>query len=453
MKKLSVFLFVICGLLFPVSGSAQTPYINGNNRNGNETFDGNLMATAWQNSHSCRPMEAVRCVDSANTAQWAGKDIGAWVNAAYADLPTPEATKAAAGVIYVFPKPDGSCYTDSTQILLNTNGKPAIVDFLGSCIDTSAAELTTAVVLDWGQAPGITGRFENLHLKGPCTTTTCSGVTANGISLGPTNGLVGTILSNIYIGIAGNASGYLNGMLISSPGTYIDQCQNCFVYGSNIGVNILGGAEGFKFIGGSISQNAVGVQTASNGAGIQWISTSFDDNRTYAFHRLSSTTFDTTCVECHFENSGLGALQVLQDDNSSGRAKFIGGDVLDDRTTSTNAVLFVGGQNLYAEGVTVFSSGITITQVATLSSGGNGTFGFINAAPSAIHVITTNTTARFWDRSVPSSSATMNVMRKNFIADSYLENSNAPVVQMGKIVATVTRRHTPLSAVITMDFS
>ena len=59
-----------------LSGSYTTT--NTGTHSGTETFTGLI---------NCRNLESTRCVDSTNTAGWAGGDIGAWMNSACADLP------------------------------------------------------------------------------------------------------------------------------------------------------------------------------------------------------------------------------------------------------------------------------------------------------------------------------------------------------------------------------
>jgi hypothetical protein len=41
---------------------------------------------------TCKNFENVRCVDSANAAGWSGTDFVGWVNSAYADCPSTDAT-------------------------------------------------------------------------------------------------------------------------------------------------------------------------------------------------------------------------------------------------------------------------------------------------------------------------------------------------------------------------
>jgi hypothetical protein len=67
-------------------------------------------SVALRGDTSCKNLSGVRCVDSKNSAGWAGSDVGAWVNAALADT-------SSGGTVQIAP---GS-YSLSTQIVLTSN--------------------------------------------------------------------------------------------------------------------------------------------------------------------------------------------------------------------------------------------------------------------------------------------------------------------------------------------
>lgn len=338
----------------------------------------NLIATAGANQFSCKYMQQIRCVDAGNSPTWSGSDVGAWINAAYADCPTLATSGSTFCKIIVAPKSDGSCYTATTLINLSTNGKPAILDFQGACLDYSGVTSGNYITLDWGQGSpqGYGGWVGNLHLLGACATTACSGVTANGLNLGPTNGLVGTVFENLILGGFNSGKGFANAVNFGSL-AYIIQLRGTFVYSSKVGVNYPVGNEGVTFYGGAIAQNATGVQTAGSGSEIRFIGTQFDDNTTTNYNRQNSTTFIATFIDCHFENAGLGTLTVLTDAGSSGLVKYIGGDIQDDIVTAGGGVSLMNfsGSNLKILGMSAFSAGQNVTQIVSI---GNSSSAFLD---------------------------------------------------------------------------
>jgi hypothetical protein len=69
-------------------------------------------------STTCQSSAGMLCLDAANSAGWSGSDPGAWINAAYASLPSN------GGHIRIIP----GGYTFSTGVLIGTAGKPAEID-------------------------------------------------------------------------------------------------------------------------------------------------------------------------------------------------------------------------------------------------------------------------------------------------------------------------------------
>src|SRR5262249_56460469 len=72
--------------------------------------------------------EQIRCVDTANSGGWSGSDVGAWINAAYANLP------ASGGDIILA----AGNYTQTTPIVFGTANKAARID----CAVGGASTLT-----------------------------------------------------------------------------------------------------------------------------------------------------------------------------------------------------------------------------------------------------------------------------------------------------------------------
>ena len=76
----------------------------------------------------CKNFGNVRCVDATNSAGWAGSDVGAWVNAALADIPGGGTVQIASGR-----------YTLSTQIALTSASSIECAPNNGSVITASAS--------------------------------------------------------------------------------------------------------------------------------------------------------------------------------------------------------------------------------------------------------------------------------------------------------------------------
>ena len=94
----------------------------------------------------CRNLETIRCVDPYNAAGWAGSDVGAWINAAYADLPS--APSPTWGQIMVAPKTDGTCYAVNTPISFSAVGKGVLLELLAGTCFTQASATNTFVTFN-----------------------------------------------------------------------------------------------------------------------------------------------------------------------------------------------------------------------------------------------------------------------------------------------------------------
>jgi hypothetical protein len=84
--------------------------------------------TTFTGAVICRNFQNVRCVDAANSAGWAGSDVGAWVNAALADTPN-------GGTVQIAP----GAYTLSTQIVLTSNSSIECSPNNGSLLTASVS--------------------------------------------------------------------------------------------------------------------------------------------------------------------------------------------------------------------------------------------------------------------------------------------------------------------------
>lgn len=130
-----------------------------------------------------------------NASQYAGLDIGVWINAAYADLP------AGGGQIMV--PAAATCYPFTTPIVFGTSGK--VVQLVGQgngpvCLNFTGAS-GTAITVNTGQFKGTL--ISNIKLTG-------GGGTSIGIVLGGSQGAYGSMLSNVDV------SGFAVGLQFAS---------------------------------------------------------------------------------------------------------------------------------------------------------------------------------------------------------------------------------------------
>lgn len=324
-------------------------------------------------------------LSNGNPQGWTGTDTFSQLNSVYAAIPSSSGKGAAK--IVVDPNP-GSCYVVSNELVFNTNGKPVNFDGQGACFDASSMTTTDAMDFDWGQGnPNINVRVENFRLIGPCVTTACAGVTSRGIVQGPTNGLVGVLFENVYVGLLGTGKGFLNDWVNGSGNAFLNQHINCNAIGAAIGVNYPTGGGGDSWVTGSFSQNAIGRQNSGSGSAMNFTNIVYDDNTTTAINRLSTTTITVTDISPNWENtSNENPFIVFTDNQSQGTQQFIGGMVQNDSSSgamnngcanSTAQCYFnvVGtgsassnSVTLIVKGLTIFSAGQTVTQAFFLGN-------------------------------------------------------------------------------------
>jgi hypothetical protein len=332
---------------------------------GNSTLSRNLTETGI---FLCKQIEQTFCVDSTNTGAWSGADIAAWTNSAYA------ACAAAAGKtsckITVAQNPTGACYTPTTLMNFSRNGVPPIIDFGGACFDYSAITAPAApyLIADWGTGipQGYGGAISNLRILGPCTTTACAGVGANAIaiSLGPTHGVAGTLLSNIVLGGFSSGKGFVNGISNASSSSFINTCLNCEIYSSNIGVNVTASTESLAFIGGAYSQNATAFNVITAGAEVSISQLSCDDNTTTCLNQNNGTVFVS---HVHHENVGGGTAAFIA--MSGGNLHLLNSNFQDDVASGgpQSGMVSCSAGTVFAESVDAFSSGRTYSQIFNLT--------------------------------------------------------------------------------------
>lgn len=187
-------------------------------------------------------------VDTGNTCGWAGANAGAWINSAYAALPS------SGGRISVSP---GTYSGVSTAISFATRDKPVTLtcpDGVSSNSPATAPAVLkftgtgTFITLDTG---GFLSKIQGCMLVGPDGNT---GTTTSGITVGGSTSSVTTTLDHVDI------SGFGNGGLVFANDAYIFTCFVCSIHdnGPSGGQNVvvLSGlgpfGENISFVGGSI---------------------------------------------------------------------------------------------------------------------------------------------------------------------------------------------------------
>jgi hypothetical protein len=180
--------------------------------NGLSVPGGTLSATGLI---QCKNFENVRCVDSANSAGWAGTDVGGWINSAYADL--VNSSNGSVVRIKVAPKSDGSCYQFSTSISFSTQAKFVLLEGDGTCLQWTS-NTGTAMTFNAGNASNAHNRswgMRGIVLLGPNgsmanSCTSVFSVTATGVFFGGTNGAEGVMLEDGAVRCFGTAIQYGN---------------------------------------------------------------------------------------------------------------------------------------------------------------------------------------------------------------------------------------------------
>ena len=167
------------------------PFTGNVTPNGDTTLSLGSAANRWNASLGTTTLKKQNNIRIAD--QFAGADMGAKINAAYADFVAVGAGPFVR--IRVSPKSDGSCYSVSTAISFSTNGTYPILEGDGTCLQWTSTTGTMITV-----NAGATGHrrgwgIKDVYLVGPngsltgCTSV--SGVTAQALLLGGTNGAEG----------------------------------------------------------------------------------------------------------------------------------------------------------------------------------------------------------------------------------------------------------------------
>jgi hypothetical protein len=197
-------------------------------------------------------------------------DIGDKINAAAASCSNGCA---------VYVSPTASCQNYSTPIVINTPVTLTGAPGGGSCLNFTPA-YGVAITFNGGQQHRGTGA-RDLKVTGACTTTLCSGVTAQGIVTNTTLGADDQFFLNVQVGDTG--AGFLDGWVFSGThSTFLSYVLNSSAVANNVGALYSQLEENNRWVGGVFAANAVGVSITGAGNTLTIDKTSFDANSTCA---------------------------------------------------------------------------------------------------------------------------------------------------------------------------
>jgi len=317
-----------------------------------------------------------------------GADIGAKVNAAYADLPP------AGGTIVITPSSDGSCVEFTTPIVFGINQKPVLLAGTpnATCIHYTA---TSGAAITFNPGMGGLGSISprngsqqfygsglrNIVLLGPASGT------AQGVVMGGANGCEGAILEGLDI------EGFYYGILQS------DNCMTWTVRNSAIMNNdqnivfpasVAGGSENVTFdrikLGSNLLAMPVNCFTLDNGSHLKMYAPSFDSCQLvqndghitmYSPHFEAIAGTPTGCTsndwivlnrgrmsifDAQFVNncsSGAVPAQIITIGSSTGNAEYLhidGAEIVNSNASISQFIKQQGGARVIALGLSNNSS-------------------------------------------------------------------------------------------------
>lgn len=300
-------------------------------------------------------IEGTVYIDPTNTQGWAGTDVGAWINSAYAYLQTTYGTSFG-GIIQLAP----GTYSFSTPIIIALTGFSIILR--GSGDGNAGTQLvysaSTGKALTVGGGSGNNGgaQIENFTING-----TGIGNSATALFWGVTStaSIAGATAKNIAI----NGFGIGIDMLTNGQ-AYAIEYINCKVQTCATGYKCF--QENNVWFGGLFGGCTTGVSITA-AAELQMFGTAFDDNTTNAIN-IGNSLGRVTLGGCRFENPSLTTTsQYIA--LSAGSFNMHGGGFQDDNTTGTGTgFIQATGGNLSVRDTWLFSGGRTFTQAFNLSS-------------------------------------------------------------------------------------
>lgn len=330
-------------------------------------------------------------------ACWAGADIGAQINSAYAALPSQ------GGTIYVLPQTGGGCYGFSTEINFNVSGKyPSLRGLAGSngtpsggaCLNWTPTTSGVAINLDYFPTsnpnyPPLHGLRDLMLINNLCVMSGGCGGTATGVNIGNVNwGASNATMENVSI--LGFNNGFINSNTNNIPGvTWINP-----LFQANAVAIANGGNTNNVFIAGFYVANAeVLQQMPAPGGEYTFIGSQFAVNGIpmMDFTRTATSSATLNCIACHFED-GAGAgnsHHFIQSGTSPACVDVnIQGGVMETDQSTGSSDYFVSTCGLiHIEGTKLLSGGKTITAAFTVNSPSRAYVNVKNISPATITLI------------------------------------------------------------------
>lgn len=276
--------------------------------------------------------------DFLDATLFSGSDVGAKINAAYADCPSTGCT------IYI---PQGS-YSFSTPIVFGTSGKVVVVQANNARLTYTASSGTALSI----QAPGTytSNAVYNLYL-----TTSVSGTTSVGIASGTSSiDDEADRLVNVTV------IGFKTGIADYSYNLELDNSTiDCASLSSSTGFTTSNAADDTKLIGGSVDACAIDINNGNTNP--IWLSSIVIGDATTAGIENNDNGI-IHCSECHMVNT-TGAANYLTNNDSGGLVYFSNSSFEDDATTgSSTAPIVFGAGYLNISNSTIYSAGATYSE-------------------------------------------------------------------------------------------
>lgn len=312
---------------------------------GNHTESGTLTSTGQIN---CKNLEGMRCVDSTNTAGWAGSDFVAWINSAYANCP------ATGCDIYVA----AGSYTSSstTGVLINTNLKPAriLCPTAGATVLNFTAATATGFTFNFSAGNYNSAGIIGCMLQGPGMATA-----SKGLLVGGAQGASQMAFRDIKVQGFGIAQSF-------SDNAFATECDRCVFLGNGSGVSVLAGVVN---TGESLHYTSTVIAGAGGTASVCLAITAPVNNLVFDGGSLDQCSWNITAGQIvidntHFENP-QGVLTSPMFVNAGGRVVLSNADMQWDGVgapTPSAAISCTAGV-LILEGSSFFSPITTLSNI------------------------------------------------------------------------------------------
>jgi hypothetical protein len=323
-----------------------------------------------------------------DASQFAGSDIGAKINAAYAQA----VANSLNGVIITVP---AGTFSFSTPIAISTDGFRATIKGTGgdgTVLTYTGSSSTKAITFNCGyQGDGAGSEhityvgLQDITIKGNDSTSASAKI---GVYLGGTNGAAGIVLRNVKIETFGQGLYFgANTYHTLMDSVVIRNCAQLMYIAaaSNSG-------EGLTFVNcfmvdpfDTTYVTANGVQIADSGtASARFVGCSFDDTQV----RIGQAN-NVTFVGTHWENPGSanwGAYTYLSIDSNLATNVSLNGDTFFATGSTSPTAYFANGGNLTMNAVIIRKfTGSTMTNMGSLTGTGRVTWsGLNNASGTAI---------------------------------------------------------------------